>query len=176
MILSLYDITVPTLVGGLNSLQGVLDKAVAHVEAKKLDPRALLDARLYPDMFAFQRQVQVVADLARRGVDRLAGVEPASVPDEETTFTELSARLASTLDHVKGADRAAIDASVDREFTVNVGQTMTFTGRSYLLGFLLPNFLFHVTTAYDILRHNGVELGKRGFIAPFVMAGMGAGR
>ncbi|GAB4568499.1 MAG: DUF1993 family protein [Haliangiales bacterium] len=168
MSLSLYDITVPPLVSSLGSLKVVVDKGAAHVEAKELDPRALLDARLYPDMFPFLRQIQVVSDVSRRGLDRLAGKEPSSTPDDETSFAELGARITATIEHIKGADRAAIDAAEDREIKIDLGQPMTFTGRRYVQTFMMPNIMFHLTTAYNILRHNGVELGKRDYLTPFV--------
>lgn len=169
MSLSLHEIIVPTLIGGLSGLKTILDKAVAHADARKIDERALLDARLYPDMFAFTRQIQVAADVARRGVDRLGGKEPSSVEDKETTFAELIARVESTIAYLKAAESGPIDQSEAREFSVELGQKVDFTGRTYVMTFLIPNFLFHVSTAYNILRHNGVELGKRDFIAPFMM-------
>lgn len=168
MSLSLYDVTVPTLVGALTTLKGILGKAAEHAEANKIEPSALLHARLFPDMFSFTRQIQVATDLARRGVARLAGDEPESTEDKETTFAELIARVDATIEVVKAADKAPINGGENREFTLDLGQTVQFTGRSYVLTFLFPNVLFHATTAYNILRHNGVQLGKRDFIAPFI--------
>ena len=143
---------------------------MAHAEAKGIEPRALLDARLFPDMLPFIRQIQIAADAARRGTDRLQGKEPASVPDNETTFAELKARLASSIESIQACDRAAVEASEDKKLILPLGPNRSheFTGRSFLLGFSLPNFLFHVTTAYDILRHNGIELGKLDYLKPFV--------
>ena len=169
MSLSLHEIVVPTLVGGLRGIASFLDKAVAYADAKKIEPRALLDARLYPDMFAFTRQIQIATDSARRGIDRLVGVEPSSVEDNEATFAELKARIEATIEHLERADRTAIDESENREFSVQLDRKIDFTGRTFAMNFLVPNFLFHITTAYNILRHNGVELGKRDYIMPHMM-------
>jgi hypothetical protein len=168
MSLSLSDIAIPSFLAGLTSLKDVLAKAAAHADAKKIKEPALLDARLFPDMFTLSKQVQVACDSARRGIDRLVGVEPTSVPDDEKSFAELVTRVETTIATLKAVSREKIDASEDREFTVDIGQPMTFTGRRFLMTFALPNFFFHVTTAYAILRHSGVELGKRDFLAPFI--------
>lgn len=168
--ISVYDLSIRFMVQGLQSQKAYIEKAKAHAEAKSLDASALLNARLFPDMFSLTRQVQSVTDLARRGSSRLAGVEPPSVADDETSFEALVERIDSTIAYVQGLDREAIDASETREIVLDMGGTkMEFTGRSYLLGFLLPNFTFHLSTGYNILRHNGVEIGKRDFLTPFVM-------
>jgi hypothetical protein len=120
-------------------------------------------------MFTFTEQIQAATDTARRGTDRLADKEATSADDPAATIDGLSERVKATIEHVSACDRPAIDASLDRKFKVNMGVELDFTGRTYALGFALPNFLFHVTTAYDILRHKGVELGKREYIAPFLM-------
>jgi hypothetical protein len=150
----------------LNALSGVLDKAEAFAAAKKVDPAVLLRSRLAPDMFDLTRQVQTVSDQARRGAARLAGVEPPSVPDTETTIDQLKARLASTAAYLKTLDRKQIDAAADREikFPLGPGVTGQMKGEDYLNHFVLPNFYFHLTAAYAILRHLGVDIGKRDFI------------
>jgi uncharacterized protein len=151
---------------GLNALSAILDKAETFAAAKKIDAAVLLRTRLAPDMFDLTRQVQTVTDQARRGAARLAGVEPPSVPDTETTIDQLKARLASTVAYLKTLDRKQIDASVDREikFPLGAGITGQMKGEDYLNHFVLPNFYFHLTTAYDILRHCGLDVGKRDFI------------
>ena len=170
MSLNLSDIVVPTFVGGLGTLQTVLDHAAKYAEAEALEASALLDARLYGDMFSFTQQVQAATDTARRVTERLMNVEPSSQPDPQSSFEALGARVAQTLEQVQRADRAAIDARLDETFTVNLGQEMSFTGRSYALTFAVPNFLFHVSMAYGIMRHKGVALGKVDYIAPFMRA------
>jgi hypothetical protein len=172
MSLSIHDIASHTFTGGLSTLRALLDKAAAHAEAEGIEVSSLLGARLAPNMFDFTRQIQSAADVVRRGIDRLSNEDVTSVADEETTIDELRARIDSTLERLKAANVGAIDDSEDRKFDVALGKevTLPFTGRSYLLGFAIPNFLFHVTTAYDILRSQGVALGKRDYIAPFVAA------
>lgn len=168
MSISMYELAVPLFQRGLAATRSHLQKGLDHATDRGFDPANLLRARLYPDMFDLTRQVQVATDTARRGAARLAGLEPPSVPDTEQTFDELFARLDSTTRYLAELDPRAFDDAADRELTVNLGQPFAFTGRSYLLGYALPNFLFHVTTAYDILRHNGVELGKRDFLTEFI--------
>jgi len=168
MSLNLSDIVVPTFVGGLGTLRTVLDRAAQHAEAEKLDVDSLLDARLYDDMFTFSQQIQAATDTARRVGQRLAGAEPSSMPDPERTFAALGERVGETLEQVRGLDKAAIDEREDVSFTVNLGMELTFTGRSYALTFGVPNFLFHVSMAYALMRHRGVQLGKVDYIAPFM--------
>jgi hypothetical protein len=158
--------SLPTFEITLNALSAVLDKAEAFATAKKVDPTVLLRTRLAPDMLDLTRQVQIATDQARRGTARLAGVEPPSVADNETTIGELKNRIAKTIAFVKGLDRKAIDASAEREITFPLGPEKkgTMKGDDYLNHFMLPNFYFHCTTAYDILRHCGVEIGKQDFI------------
>ena len=165
MPLSMHAVSVPAFLNTLGALAKILDKAAAHCEAKKIDPAALLTMRLYPDMFAFTRQVQLTCDFAKNTVGRLTG-EPPKFPDEEKSFEELKARVAKTIDYVKGFTPDQLDATADKEVTFPIGpqKTMTLKGTQFLLGFGLPNFYFHATTAYDILRHCGVELGKRDFL------------
>ncbi len=163
--MSLYDYTIPPMLRGLASLSGILDKAEAHALARKIDPSVLLSARLYPDMYPLARQVQIACDMARRGAIRLSGGEPPSVPDTETSFAELKARIAATIDFLGTLPASSFDGAEERELTIKAGGAdMTFSGLDFARGWSLPNFYFHVATAYAILRHNGVELGKRDFL------------
>jgi hypothetical protein len=166
MTVSMYKISVPIFVQFLTALGAVLDKASAHCEAKKIDPQALLGARLFPDMFPLLRQVRAATDHAVSATARLAGAEPLSFANSETSFAELHERITKAIDFVKGFKAAQIDGSEDKpiKITFPSGATRDFTGQSLLLGNALPNFYFHCTTAYDILRHNGVEVGKRDFM------------
>ena len=164
--MSLHDEFVPTLTRGLSALSNILDKAAAHAEAKRIDPAVLLSSRLYPDMFPLTRQVQIACDQARRAVARLKGEEPASVPDAETTIAELKARIALSIDALKHFTPADVPAAEARTISFKAGPAeLTFTGSDYIRHWILPNFYFHTTTTYAILRHNGVELGKADFLA-----------
>jgi hypothetical protein len=161
----MYQASVPVFIRMLNNLAAILEKAAAHCEARKIDPAALLSYRLYPDMFAFARQVQVATDHARNGAARLAGTEAPEMEKTEQSFAELIERVRRTVAYLEGLKPEQIDGSEDREITIRRGQTTnTYRGLDYLLNRTLPNFYFHVTTAYDILRHNGVELGKRDYL------------
>jgi hypothetical protein len=166
MPLTMSQSSVPTFEIMLNALSAVLDKAEAFAKAKKVDPAVLLRTRLAPDMFDLTRQVQIATDQARRGSARLAGIEPPSVPDTETTIAELKDRITKTVAFVKGIDHKALDASADREIVFPLGPEKKghMKGDDYLNHFVLPNFYFHCTTAYDILRHCGVEVGKQDFV------------
>lgn len=165
MIISMYQASAPRFANMLTNLSAILEKAQAHVDAKKLDAAALTDFRLFPDMFSMKRQVQVACDTAKGAVARLAGVDIPKHEDTEESFSELSARIAKTVDFIKSITPAQIDGSEDKEIALRLGgHSIRFTGMQYLLGFALPNFYFHVTTAYDILRHNGIELAKRDYI------------
>ena len=162
---SLSQASLPTFEIMLNALSGVLDKAEAFAAAKKIDPAVLLRWRLAPDMFDLTRQVQVAADHARRGAARLAGVEPAKFEDNETTIAELKERIAKTIAALKSLDRKAIDASAEREIAFPLGpREGRMKGDDYLNHFVLPNFYFHCTAAYAILRHLGLDIGKRDFM------------
>ena len=165
MSLSMHALAVPTFLNTLGALSKILDKAAAHCEARKIDPAALLTMRLAPDMFTFTKQVQLSCDFAKNTMGRLTG-EPPKFPDEEKSFAELKARIAKTVDYVKGFTPAQVDGAAAKDVTFPIGpqQTMTLKGAEYLVGVALPNFYFHATTAYDILRHAGVELGKRDFL------------
>jgi len=167
MTLSMYQASVPLFTRMLTNLAAILTKAEAHAAARKIEPAILLGSRLFPDMLPLTRQVQLAADFAKNTTARLAGVEILKFTDEETSLPELQQRIAKTLDHVKGFKPAQIDGSEDREITLPIGgDSWTFKGQDFLLHFGLPNFYFHVTTAYDILRHLGVEIGKRDFLGP----------
>ncbi len=164
--MSMSRASVPVFEVGLNTLSALLGKAEAHAEAKRFDPAVLLNARLFPDMFPFVRQVQAACDQAKNGSARLAGIEPPRYPDDEKTIAELKERIARTISFLKSLDAGSIDASADREISFPVGPKKTghMKGADYLNYFALPNFHFHLTTAYDILRHCGVEIGKMDFL------------
>jgi len=165
MQISMYQASAPRFVNTLKNLSAILDKAQAHADAKKIEPRVLTAARLYPDMFPMSRQVQSACDTAKGAVARLAGVEVPVHEDTEQTFEELKARIAKTITFIETIQPAQVDGSEDREVVLKFRSgEVKFRGMQYLLGHALPNFYFHVTTAYDILRHNGVEVGKRDYI------------
>jgi len=163
---SLSQASLPVFEIGLNALAANLGKAEAYAAAKKFDPAVLLQSRLAPDMFNLARQVQVATDQARRGAARLAGVEAPSYEDNETTIDQLKMRIAKTVDWLKTLDRTAIDAAAEREITFPLGGNTKghMKGDDYLNHFVLPNFYFHITAAYAIMRHLGVDLGKRDFL------------
>jgi hypothetical protein len=165
MKISMYQASAPRFAYTLRNLSAILDKAQAHAEAKKLDPAVLGGLRLIADMFPLARQVQIACDTAKGAVARLAGVEIPKHEDTEQTVAELKARIAKTVDFVSSVAAAKIEGSEERDVVMKMrGQDVKFTGLQYLLGHAYPNFYFHVTTAYNILRANGVEIGKRDFI------------
>ncbi|MCZ0735697.1 DUF1993 domain-containing protein [Phreatobacter sp. AB_2022a] len=165
MTTKLSDLSVPIFVQMLTSLSALLDKAATFAEAKKIDAKVLLESRLAPDMFPFTRQVQLATDFAKGPCARLAGMEPPKYPDVETTIAELKGRIAKTIAFVTGLDKAVIDAADDKDVTITIGgQPMTFKGKAYLAHMALPNFYFHVTMAYAILRENGLDIGKRDYV------------
>jgi hypothetical protein len=165
MKISMYQASAPRFANTLRNLSSILDKAQAHAEAKKIEPVVFTQSRLAPDMFPLSRQVQIACDSAKGAVARLAGVDIPKHDDTEQTFAELKTRIAKTVDFVLSLQASEIDGSEDREIVLKLrGQDVKFTGLQYLLGFAYPNFYFHVTTAYNILRHNGVEIGKRDYI------------
>jgi hypothetical protein len=165
MTISMYQASVPLMVKMLTNLKAILQKASAHAKAKKIDESALLNARLFPDMFVFTRQVQIACDTARGAAARLAGQEPPSHEDNEQSFAELISRIDRSLDYLATLKPQQIDGSETREIVRPVrGEPKKFTGINYLLQNALPNFFFHVTTAYAILRHNGIEIGKYDYI------------
>ena len=163
---SLSLASLPVFEIGLNALSGVLGKAADFAAAKKIDATVLLHARLAPDMFDLTRQVQVVSDGAKNGCSRLADVTPPRYDDNETTIEQLQARLAKTVAYLQTLDPKAIDAAADREIVFPLGPEHKghMNGADYLNHFMLPNFYFHRTAAYAILRHNGVDVGKRDFL------------
>jgi hypothetical protein len=165
MNLSMYNITAPVFVRVLGNLTSVLKKGVAHAEAHKIDPAVLFNARLYPNMFPLVRQVQIATDQAKGCVSRLAGQEPPKFEDNEKTFDELFLRLDKIIEHIESFRAAQIDGSETRKVELKTGgQMRSFEGLHYVMNYVYPNFYFHVVTAYDILRHNGVEIGKGDFL------------
>ncbi|PTU68331.1 DUF1993 domain-containing protein [Chromobacterium haemolyticum] len=165
MSVSMYQASVPALIRGLNNLSAILDKAAADAAARNIAPEVLLNARLAPDMFALTRQVQIASDSAKGCAARLAGVEVPSYADDEASFADLQQRIAKTVAFLQGFNAAQIDGSEAREVVLKVrGDEIRFSGQNYLLGFVLPNFYFHLTAAYAILRHNGVALGKMDYL------------
>lgn len=165
MTLSMYQASVPVFVRMLDNLDGILTKAEAHAQARGIDPMVLLQSRLYPDMFPLVRQVQVATDMCKGGAARLAGVAVPKHEDTEQSFGELRARVARVRELVSGFTAEQIDGSEDRAITLEMRSgTLSFDGQSYLLKFVLPNFYFHISMAYGILRHSGVELGKMDFM------------
>jgi hypothetical protein len=165
MTISMYQASAPVYLQYLNSISAVLDKGAAFAESRKLDPAMLLQARLYPDMHPLVKQVQIFTDQATRGMSRLAGVEPPSFPDTETSFAELKARIQRAIAHVESFKPEQIDGSEGREIVMKTPRgDLNFKGKDYLLGFSLPNFFFHATATYAILRHVGVEIGKMDFM------------
>ena len=162
---SMYQSSVPAFVHALNNLATILEKGAAHAEAKKIDPSVLVGARLFPDMFPLSRQVQIACDNVKAGAARLAGVEPPAFEDTEKTFAELVARVKKTVAYLQTLTAAQIDGSEDKTISWQTRtSTKSMQGLPYLNSHLIPNLYFHVTTAYNILRHNGVELGKKDFL------------
>lgn len=166
MSLSMYQASIPVFVNQLNNLSGLLKKGEEYALAKKIEPEVFINARLAPDMFPLSRQVQIATDGVKGCAARLAGVEVPGFPDTEKTFAELQARIAKTIEFVKSFNAKQIDGSEEHKITLKLGgQDTTFPGQVYLLEFVLPNLYFHITTTYAILRHNGVEIGKRDYLA-----------
>ena len=165
MTLSMYELTIPVLKRGLTNLSAILDKAAAHAAAKKFDPAVLVQARLFPDMFPLSRQVQITCDTAKGAAARLAGIEVPKHEDNEVSLEELKQRIAKTLDFVSSIKpdqlKDAETKTVELKFPT---RTLSFTGLSYLVDFVLPNFYFHESMAYALLRSNGVEVGKMDFL------------
>ena len=161
-----YDAVVPAYLQMLNSLIGLLTKAEAHCATKKIDPGVLLGSRLFPDMLPLSKQIQLVSDFASKGCARLTHSEVPATPDTETSFAELKQRLAKTIDYVKSFKPEQFEGAETRDVTFPAGpdKTITMKGQQFLSAFSLPNFYFHATTAHGILRHNGIEIGKRDFL------------
>jgi len=165
MTISMYQASAPRFVNMLKNLSAILDKAQAYADAKKLDHTVFTSYRFYPDMLPFTRQIQIACDSARGAMARLAGVEIPKHEDVEQTFPELKARIAKTIAFIEEFKPAQIDGTEDKAVTFKArGKDTTFQGMQFLLGFAYPNFYFHVTTAYNMLRHNGVEIGKWDFL------------
>jgi hypothetical protein len=162
----MYDRSVPVFIHFLNALSAILKKAEEHCAARKIDPAVMLGLRLYPDMFALTRQVQTVSDAAKGAGARLAGIPVPSYPDEEKSFAELQARIAKTIDFLGSLKTSQFEGAASRTVSLRAGgRDMTFAGADYLEKWAKPNFFFHLTTAYNILRHNGLDLGKRDYLA-----------
>lgn len=165
MSISMYQASVPRFINILGNLSAILDKTQAHVEARKLDETALTGFRLYPDMLPMARQIMIATDTAKGLAARLAGVEIPVYEDTEKTIPELKARIAKTIAYLQSFKPAQIDGTEDKEIVIKRGDKETrYTGMQFMLGHAVPNFYFHVTTTYAILRHNGVEIGKRDYL------------
>ncbi|WP_427500896.1 DUF1993 domain-containing protein [Methylomonas sp. MED-D] len=165
MSLSMYAITIPPIVRSLTQLRYILEKAADYAEAKKIDPSVLVNARLYPDMYPLKRQVQIASDVAKGAVSRLAGQEPPKFEDVENSFPELIERIDKTLAHINSFTAEQIDGTEANTILLpRHDRTSTFTGLAYVTDFVLPNVYFHVTTTYAILRHNGLEIGKKDYL------------
>jgi hypothetical protein len=168
MSLSIHEASIGVMLRALGQLSHLLDKAAAHAEATGSAPAELIEARLTPDMYPLARQIQSASDAAKAGAARLAGDAPPSFADTETTFPELQARIAKTVDFLKSVGPERVDDAADRPITIPLRSgPLTLPGRTYLLQFALPNFHFHVTTAYAILRHKGVAIGKMDYLGSF---------
>jgi hypothetical protein len=165
MNMSMYEASIPTFLHTLRSLRAVLEKGAAHAEAKKFEPAVLTAGRLFPDMLPLTRQIQIASDAAKGAAARLAGQEPPKWEDDETTFPQLIARIDKTIDYLQGFKAAQLEGSETRTITIATPrQSFSFPGLVFLRHWAIPNFFFHVTTAYNILRHNGVEIGKADYL------------
>jgi hypothetical protein len=166
MNISMHAMSVELFAQSLSNLSHVLDKGMASAAARKIDPAVLLGARLAPDMLPLTRQVQIACDISKSCVARLAGKEPQRFEDDEQSFAELRARISRTIDYVRSFPASALEGAEERDIKLPAGErTLDFKGLDLLRYWAIPNVLFHITTAYDLLRHNGVELGKRDFLA-----------
>jgi len=165
MTISMYNTSVQVMIKMLGNLEAILDKAIAHAAARKIEDSAFVDARLYPDMFTFARQIRIATDMSKGAGARLAGINIPKFEDNEKTLPELKARLRKAIEFLSTLTPAQIDGTETREITLTVGgNTMNFKGLDYLNHWVLPNFYFHVATAYNLLRHGGVEIGKMDFL------------
>jgi hypothetical protein len=168
MSLSMYRVSVPVFVRGFEVLSALLDKASAHASEKGIDASVLVSARLAPDMLPLAAQIQRASDTSKLSIERLSGEPSPRLEDNETTIPELHERIAKTVAYLKSVDAAQLEGSEERVVTLSFGAFKpSFRGDEYLLTFGLPNFFFHLTTAYDILRHNGVQVGKLDFLGPY---------
>lgn len=167
MTISMYQASVPAFIRALDNLAAILEKAAAHAQARKIEAAALLSSRLYPDMFPLARQVQIATDTARSGAGRLAGMEFPAYEDKEATFQDLVLRVRNTISYLESLQPAQIDGGEDKTISwQSRSSTKSMQALPYLMNHLLPNLHFHITTAYCILRHNGVEIGKKDFLGP----------
>ncbi len=165
MSLSMYQAFIPPAIRALNNLAAIVDKIAAHAEARKIAPEVLIGARLFPDMLPFVKQIQIASDTVKGGAARLAGVDAPVFVDDEASFAELQARIQKTIAYLQSFKPEQIDGSEDKDITVAMRSgDLHFKGQAYLLGFVIPNLYFHISTAYAIARSNGVELGKRDFL------------
>jgi hypothetical protein len=165
MAISMYDFSIPVLTRGLMNLSAILDKAAAHAAAKKFDPAVLAQSRLFPDMHPLVRQVQIACDTAKGAAARLAGIEVPKHEDNEATLADLKARIAKTVDFLKSVNAAQLKDAESRDIEIKFPSgSWKFTGIAYLADFVLPNFYFHVSMVYALLRKNGVEIGKNDFL------------
>nr|WP_298727168.1 DUF1993 domain-containing protein [uncultured Steroidobacter sp.] len=167
MSLSLYDASIPTFLHTLRSLKAILEKGMAHAEARKFDPNVFVSMRLYPDMLPLSRQVQIASDAAKGAAARLSGSEPPKFEDNETTLAELIARVTKTIDYLEGFKPEQLEGDDNRVITIKTPRmSFNFKAVDFVRHWALPNFFFHVTTAYALLRHGGVEIGKSDFLGP----------
>jgi hypothetical protein len=165
MSISMYQTSIPVFIHGLTNLSAILNKAVAYAEAKKFDSAVLVNTRLAPDMFPLSRQVQIATDIIKGGAARLAGVEIPKYDDNEATIAELQTRIEKTIKFLESIKANQIDGSEEKDISLKVGgNDLNFKGQDYLLNFVIPNFYFHITTTYAILRNNGVDVGKMDFL------------
>ena len=165
MTISNYDLTIPPISRALTSLAAIVAKAEAHADEQEIEHAALLNARLFPNMHGLIKQIQMASDIAKSGAARLAGVEIPSWKDDETSFADLQARIQKTLDFLAGIEVQAFEGADSRTIEMEIpGGTFKMEGKSHLLDFVVPNFYFHITTAYNIFRHNGIEIGKRDYL------------
>jgi len=168
MSMTIYQASIPVFIRMLENLSSILDKAVAHAEAKKIDPAIFINARLAPDMYPLNRQIQIATDVVKACAARLAGIEVPSYEDNESTFPELQARIAKTVAFLQSVSAEQINDSEERKITLKLHDKATgFLGQTYLFNFVFPNFYFHLTVAYTILRHNGLEIGKMDFVGDY---------
>ena len=166
MAMSMYSASVPVFQHMLRNLSHILDKGEASAQARKFDPTVLTTSRLAPDMLPFTRQILIACDGAKNGIARISGIEAPKFEDNEASFAELKARIQKTLDYLAKVPASAVDGTEDKDITFPVGpNTRTMKAQAYLTTWVLPNFYFHITTAYAILRHNGVDLGKADYLA-----------
>mgnify|MGYP006289656303 CR=1 FL=1 len=165
MTISMYHACIPLLTKMLGNLETIVDKAIAHAAARKIDDAAFVEARLFPDMFTFARQIRIATDMAKGAGARLAGIDIPKFDDNEKTLPELKARLRKAIDFLKTLTPSQIDGSENKTISFTAGgNSLTFKGMDYLQSWVLPNFFFHVTTAYNLLRHGGVQIGKMDFL------------